>query len=94
MHDIGKNLVGMMLEGSGMEVIDAGVDLSPDRIVEAVKTHQPQFLQAFVTRYAGVSKYKAKLLHVSIAFAGPNCRKSSIHKLNKACKNLLDNNPQ
>jgi len=44
LHDIGKNLVGMMLEGAGMEVIDLGVDVSAEQFVEAVKTHEPQFL--------------------------------------------------
>jgi 5-methyltetrahydrofolate--homocysteine methyltransferase len=44
MHDIGKNLVGIMLEGAGIEVVDVGVDVSPDRFVEAVKTHRPNFL--------------------------------------------------
>jgi 5-methyltetrahydrofolate--homocysteine methyltransferase len=37
LHDIGKNLVAMMLEGSGFEVIDLGVDASPDKFVAAVK---------------------------------------------------------
>jgi len=37
LHDIGKNLVGMMLEGAGFQVIDLGVDVSPDKFVEAVK---------------------------------------------------------
>jgi 5-methyltetrahydrofolate--homocysteine methyltransferase len=41
LHDIGKNLVGMMLEGTGFEVIDLGVDVSPDKYVAAVKEHQP-----------------------------------------------------
>jgi len=44
LHDIGKNLVKMMLEGSGFEVIDLGVDVSEDKIVEAVKEHKPQVL--------------------------------------------------
>jgi 5-methyltetrahydrofolate--homocysteine methyltransferase len=44
LHDIGKNLVGMMLEGCGVEVIDLGVDVSPEKFVEALKTHQPQFV--------------------------------------------------
>ena len=34
LHDIGKNLVGMMLEGAGFEVIDLGTDVSPERFVE------------------------------------------------------------
>jgi 5-methyltetrahydrofolate--homocysteine methyltransferase len=37
LHDIGKNLVAMMMEGSGFEVIDLGVDASPDKFVNAVK---------------------------------------------------------
>jgi 5-methyltetrahydrofolate--homocysteine methyltransferase len=38
LHDIGKNLVGMMLEGGGFEVVDVGIDVSPEKFVEAVKT--------------------------------------------------------
>jgi 5-methyltetrahydrofolate--homocysteine methyltransferase len=41
LHDIGKSLVGMMLEGAGFQVHDLGVDVSPARFVEAVKTHEP-----------------------------------------------------
>jgi 5-methyltetrahydrofolate--homocysteine methyltransferase len=44
LHDIGKNLVRMMLEGAGFEVIDLGVDVDENKIVEAVKEHQPQVL--------------------------------------------------
>ena len=44
MHDIGKNLVGMMLEGSGVEVVDLGVDVSSGQFIEAVKTHKPDFV--------------------------------------------------
>jgi len=44
MHDIGKNLVGMMLEGSGFEVVDLGIDVPVDKFVGAVKQYQPQFL--------------------------------------------------
>lgn len=42
LHDIGKNLVSMMLQGGGYEVIDLGVDIMPDKFVAAVKEHQPQ----------------------------------------------------
>lgn len=38
LHDIGKNLVGMMLEGAGFEVIDLGVDVPPEKFVEAVQS--------------------------------------------------------
>ena len=44
LHDIGKNLVGMMLEGAGFEVIDLGVDISENQFVEAVREHQPAFV--------------------------------------------------
>lgn len=40
LHDIGKNLVGMMLEGAGFQVIDLGIDVSPEKFVEAVKNHE------------------------------------------------------
>ncbi len=44
LHDIGKNLVGMMLEGAGFEVVDLGVDVSPDKYVAAVKEHHPDLV--------------------------------------------------
>lgn len=44
LHDIGKNLVGMMLEGAGFEVIDLGVDVSPEKYVAAVKEHHPDLI--------------------------------------------------
>jgi 5-methyltetrahydrofolate--homocysteine methyltransferase len=44
LHDIGKNLVGMMLEGAGFEVIDLGVDVSPDKYVSAVRKQQPDLV--------------------------------------------------
>ena len=37
LHDIGKNIVGAMLEGAGFEVMDLGVDVAPERFVEAVR---------------------------------------------------------
>jgi len=44
LHDIGKNLVRMMLEGAGFETIDLGTDVKPDGFVAAVREHQPQLL--------------------------------------------------
>jgi len=44
LHDIGKSLVGMMLEGAGFEVIDLGTDVGPEKFGEAVRTHQPQLV--------------------------------------------------
>ena len=44
LHDIGKNLCIMMLRGAGFEVIDLGVDTSPDDFIDAVETHRPDLL--------------------------------------------------
>ena len=44
LHDIGKNLVKMMLEGAGFEMIDLGTDVKPDAFVDAVRQHQPQIV--------------------------------------------------
>ena len=44
LHDIGKNLVGMMLQGGGFEIIDLGADVKPQRFVEAVAKEKPDFL--------------------------------------------------
>ncbi len=44
LHDIGKNLVGMMCEGAGFEIIDLGKDISPESFVDAVKEHKPNIL--------------------------------------------------
>lgn len=40
LHDIGKNLVGIMLEGAGFAIYDMGTDVSPERVVEVIKTEQ------------------------------------------------------
>jgi 5-methyltetrahydrofolate--homocysteine methyltransferase len=44
LHDIGKNLVSMMLEGSGFEVIDLGTDVSAEKFVAAAKTNNAQLV--------------------------------------------------
>lgn len=44
LHDIGKNLVKMMMEGRGLEVIDLGIDVSPERFIEAAKEHDAQII--------------------------------------------------
>jgi 5-methyltetrahydrofolate--homocysteine methyltransferase len=44
LHDIGKNLVRMMLDGGGFEAIDLGVDLEPSAFVEAVREHKPDLV--------------------------------------------------
>ncbi|MFO8191470.1 MAG: corrinoid protein [Bacillota bacterium] len=44
LHDIGKNLVAMMMESGGMEVVDLGTDVDPEKFVAAVKEHKPQVI--------------------------------------------------
>ena len=44
LHDIGKNLVGMMLEGAGFELVDLGTDVSPEKYVAAVKEYNPDLV--------------------------------------------------
>ena len=44
MHDIGKNLVAMMLEGAGFDVLDLGSDVHPSKFVEAVSASQPDVI--------------------------------------------------
>jgi methylmalonyl-CoA mutase cobalamin-binding domain/chain len=50
-HDIGKNLVNIMFEGAGFQVIDLGVQVAPEKFVAAVQEHQPDILgfSAFLT---------------------------------------------
>ncbi len=43
-HDIGKNLVGMMMEGAGFEVINLGINNSVDNYLEAIEEHEPDIL--------------------------------------------------
>lgn len=42
LHDIGKNLVAMMLEGAGFEIVDLGTDVSAEKFVQAVRENSPQ----------------------------------------------------
>lgn len=50
-HDIGKNLVNIMLEGAGFDVVDLGVNVPPEKFIEAIEQHQPQAvgMSAFLT---------------------------------------------
>jgi 5-methyltetrahydrofolate--homocysteine methyltransferase len=41
---VGKNLVSMMLEGSGFQIFDLGTDVSPEKFLEAIKTHKPDIV--------------------------------------------------
>jgi 5-methyltetrahydrofolate--homocysteine methyltransferase len=59
LHDIGKNLVGMMLEGAGFEVIDLGADVSPNKYVDAIKEHKPNLVGCSALLTTTMPKMKA-----------------------------------
>jgi len=44
MHDIGKNLVGIMLQGAGFDIIDLGLNVPPQKFIDGINTHQPDIL--------------------------------------------------
>ena len=68
-HDIGKNLVNIMLEGAGFEVIDLGVQVAPEKFIAAIEEHQPDIVgfSAFLT--TTMPMFKANLN--AIEKAGP-----------------------
>lgn len=44
LHDIGKNLVGMIAEASGFKVVDIGIDIPSDKFLDAIQTYEPEFV--------------------------------------------------
>jgi len=44
LHDIGKNIVGMMLEGAGYEIVDLGVDVSPEKLIETIQNSDAELV--------------------------------------------------
>lgn len=59
LHDIGKNLVKMMLEGAGFETIDVGTDVEPNAFVDAVRKHQPDLVGMSALLTTTMSQMKA-----------------------------------
>jgi 5-methyltetrahydrofolate--homocysteine methyltransferase len=64
LHDIGKNLVGMMCEGAGFQVIDLGFNVPPEKFVDAVKEHKPEIvgMSALLTTTMRAMGYTIKAL--------------------------------
>jgi uroporphyrinogen decarboxylase len=62
LHDIGKNLVSMMMEGAGFEVIDLGTDVSAEQFIAAIQQHRPQMvgLSALLTTTAPMMRHIVK----------------------------------
>ena len=71
LHDIGKNLVGMMLEGAGFEVIDLGTDVKPEAYVNAVREHKPDI----VAMSALLTTTMPNMIHIIQALEGAGLRK-------------------
>lgn len=67
LHDIGKNLVVILLEGNGFEMIDLGVDVSPERFVRAIEKHEAQILamSSLLTSTMSWMKFTIEHLHAS-----------------------------
>jgi 5-methyltetrahydrofolate--homocysteine methyltransferase len=63
-HDIGKNLVNVMLEGAGFKVVDLGVNVPPEKFIEAIIEHQPQAvgMSAFLTTTMPMFKTNIRLI--------------------------------
>ncbi len=64
-HDIGKNLVNIMLEGAGFEVIDLGVQVPPEKFVQKILEHEPDIvgMSAFLTTTMPMFKANMNALH-------------------------------
>jgi len=71
LHDIGKNLVAMMLEGGGFEVVDLGIDVPAEKFIEAIRNHKPQI----VGMSALLTTTMREMKNTIQAFEGANVRK-------------------
>jgi 5-methyltetrahydrofolate--homocysteine methyltransferase len=67
LHDIGKNLVIILLEGNGFQIIDLGVDVSPEKFVKAVEKNEAQILamSSLLTSTMSWMKFTIELLYAS-----------------------------
>lgn len=67
LHDIGKNLVSMMMEGAGFELTDMGVDVAPEKFVETVKSNKIDIvaLSALLTTTMPAMKDTIEALHAA-----------------------------
>lgn len=66
-HDIGKNIVRMMMEGAGYEVVDLGVDVGADKFVDAVRNESPNFvlMSALITLTMESARKTIEALHAA-----------------------------
>lgn len=74
MHDIGKNLVGIMLQGAGFDIIDVGVNVPPEKFVEAIKAHQPSIVALSAMLTTTMLNMKSTIDSVRSAGPGSNVK--------------------
>jgi len=67
LHDIGKNLVGMMLEGAGLRVVDAGIDVSPEKFVQLAKENNAQVVGVSALLTTTMTNMKAVVVAIKDA---------------------------
>ncbi|MDR1779803.1 MAG: corrinoid protein [Tannerella sp.] len=98
LHDIGKNLVAMMVEGSGWEVIDLGVDVKPEKFIDAVTAHPGSIigLSALLTTTMGnmesiVKAVREKVPDARVIIGGAPVSQSFADKIGA---NGYSSNPQ
>jgi 5-methyltetrahydrofolate--homocysteine methyltransferase len=67
-HDIGKNLVCMMFEGAGFEVIDLGVDVAPEEYLAAIQEHNPDLvgISALLTTTMQNMRVAVEAIHTTL----------------------------
>lgn len=72
LHDIGKNLVKLMMEGKGLEVIDLGIDVAPEQFVAAAKEHNSDIIScsALLTTTIGEMKNVVDLVKADSELSG------------------------
>ena len=72
LHDIGKNLVCMMLEGAGLKVVDAGIDVAPEKFVQLAKDNQAEVIG--VSALLTTTMTNMKLVVVAVKDSGLKCK--------------------
>jgi 5-methyltetrahydrofolate--homocysteine methyltransferase len=63
-HDVGKNIVSMVLKGAGYEVIDLGVDVPPEKFIDAINQYKPKFvlMSALITLTMSMMEETIKII--------------------------------
>lgn len=64
LHDIGKNLVGMMMESGGLDVINLGIDIPAEKFAEAIREHNPQIIAMSALLTSTMPQIKTVIEHL------------------------------